>query len=72
MREAGDKKFSPALQALSLYLSNRKSAEAPFRLKKLVTGPDGSKTHLVVASPTNDPGPLMKKGFHTGWIKATE
>ena len=46
-----------------------RSAAAPLHLKKLVTGPDESKTHLVVASPTNDSGPLVKKGFHTGWIK---
>ncbi|MBY0293583.1 MAG: hypothetical protein K2W92_09910 [Alphaproteobacteria bacterium] len=49
--------------------ANLRSAAAPLHLKKLVTGPDGSKTHLVVAGHSNDSGPLVKSGFHTGWIK---
>ncbi|MBP6951281.1 MAG: hypothetical protein KA112_01465 [Alphaproteobacteria bacterium] len=49
--------------------ANLRSAEAPLHLKKLVTGPDGSKTNLVVAGHSNDSGPLVKSGFHTGWIK---
>lgn len=48
---------------------NIRSAESPSLVKKLVAGPNGDKTHLIVASSHNDPGPLVKKGFHAGWIK---
>jgi hypothetical protein len=46
-----------------------KSKGAPERVKTLVQGPKGDQTHLIVASPSNNTGPLVKKGHHHGWIK---
>jgi hypothetical protein len=48
---------------------NMKSKNAPESAKTLVQGPNKDQTHLIVASPTNNPGPLVREGYHNARIK---
>lgn len=45
------------------------SKKAPELAKRLVKGPNNDQIHIIIASPCNNSGPLVKKKFHNGWIK---
>jgi hypothetical protein len=48
------------------YPCARKSVEDALNL---VVGPEKDQTHLLIPGASNSRGPLVKEGFHAGWIK---
>jgi len=48
---------------------NFRSKNAPNHAKDLVVGRNGQQTHMLMAAPSNDSGPLKHNEFHNGWIK---